>query len=127
MNTSSIVQKLWNYCNVLRDDGMSYGDYVEQLTYLLFLKMADELACAQRASRRTKAPYLLARGLSACDAQAGAQASNQKSLPAQSAQVNPVPEKYSWPNLAPTLALPRKRGRGLFCGDELFDHYRCLQ
>jgi type I restriction enzyme M protein len=39
---SDIVQKLWNYCNVLRDDGMSYGDYVEQLTYLLFLKMADE-------------------------------------------------------------------------------------
>jgi len=40
--SSSIVQKLWNYCNVLRDDGVSYGDYVEQLTYLLFLKMADE-------------------------------------------------------------------------------------
>ena len=39
MNTATIVQKLWNYCNVLRDDGMSYGDYVEQLTYLLFLKM----------------------------------------------------------------------------------------
>ena len=39
---STIVQKLWNYCNVLRDDGLSYGDYVEQLTYLLFLKMADE-------------------------------------------------------------------------------------
>jgi type I restriction enzyme M protein len=39
---ASLVQKLWNYCNVLRDDGMSYGDYVEQLTYLLFLKMADE-------------------------------------------------------------------------------------
>ena len=48
MNTATIVQKLWNYCNVLRDDGMSYGDYVEQLTYLLFLKMADE---------RTRAPY----------------------------------------------------------------------
>ena len=48
MNPASIVQKLWNYCNVLRDDGMSYGDYVEQLTCLLFLKMADE---------RTKAPY----------------------------------------------------------------------
>ena len=42
MNSATIVQKLWNYCNVLRDDGMSYGDYVEQLTYLLFLKMADE-------------------------------------------------------------------------------------
>ncbi len=39
---SAIVQRLWNYCNVLRDDGVSYGDYVEQLTYLLFLKMADE-------------------------------------------------------------------------------------
>jgi type I restriction enzyme M protein len=42
MNSNALVQKLWNYCNVLRDDGMSYGDYVEQLTYLLFLKMADE-------------------------------------------------------------------------------------
>src|SRR6202158_961154 len=41
-NSAQIVQKLWNYCNVLRDDGVSYGDYVEQLTYLLFLKMADE-------------------------------------------------------------------------------------
>ena len=46
--TQSIVQRLWNYCNLLRDDGMSYGDYVEQLTYLLFLKMAYE---------RTKPPY----------------------------------------------------------------------
>ncbi len=41
-NTNSLVQKLWNFCNVLRDDGVSYGDYVEQLTYLLFLKMAYE-------------------------------------------------------------------------------------
>ena len=40
--SANIVQKLWNYCNVLRDDGVSYGDYVEQLTYLIFLKMADE-------------------------------------------------------------------------------------
>ena len=48
MTPATIFSKLWNYCNVLRDDGMSYGDYVEQLTYLLFLKMADE---------RTKPPY----------------------------------------------------------------------
>ncbi len=41
-DTQQIVQKLWNYCSVLRDDGLSYGDYVEQLTYLLFLKMAYE-------------------------------------------------------------------------------------
>ncbi len=40
--SSTIVQRLWNYCNVLRDDGTSYGDYVEQLTYLLFLKMDQE-------------------------------------------------------------------------------------
>jgi type I restriction enzyme M protein len=38
----ALVQKLWNYCNILCDDGLSYGDYVEQLTFLLFLKMADE-------------------------------------------------------------------------------------
>ncbi|MFC2016023.1 N-6 DNA methylase [Chloroflexota bacterium] len=41
-HSATIVQRLWNYCNVLRDDGVSYGDYVEQPTYLLFLKMADE-------------------------------------------------------------------------------------
>lgn len=41
-DSAALVAKLWNYCNVLRDDGLSYGDYVEQLTYLLFLKMADE-------------------------------------------------------------------------------------
>ncbi|MBT3304409.1 N-6 DNA methylase [Candidatus Woesearchaeota archaeon] len=43
-----IVNKLWNYCGILRDDGLSYGDYVEQLTFLLFLKMDDE---------RTKPPF----------------------------------------------------------------------
>jgi len=48
MNTASIVSKVWSFCNTLRDDGVSYGDYLEQLTYLLFLKMADEY---------TKPPY----------------------------------------------------------------------
>ena len=38
----ALVQRLWDFCDVLRDDGLSYGDYLEQLTYLLFLKMADE-------------------------------------------------------------------------------------
>ena len=46
--SQQLVNKLWSYCNILRDDGLSYGDYVEQLTYLLFLKMDDE---------RTKSPY----------------------------------------------------------------------
>jgi type I restriction enzyme M protein len=44
MMTESIVSKVWAFCNTLRDDGVSYGDYLEQLTYLIFLKMADEYA-----------------------------------------------------------------------------------
>ena len=42
--SSSIISKVWGMCNPLRDDGLSYGDYLEQLTYLIFLKMADEYA-----------------------------------------------------------------------------------
>jgi type I restriction enzyme M protein len=42
MSTDSIVSKVWSFCNTLRDDGVGYGDYLEQLTYLIFLKMADE-------------------------------------------------------------------------------------
>ncbi|MCF6179591.1 MAG: type I restriction-modification system subunit M N-terminal domain-containing protein, partial [Geopsychrobacter sp.] len=70
MTPAAIVSKLWNYCNVLRDDGMSYGDYVEQLTYLLFLKMADE---------RTKPPYVPA--------------------PGAHKQPATVPVDYAWPTL----------------------------
>ena len=44
MNTSSIVSRVWSFCTTLRDDGVGYGDYLEQLTYLIFLKMADEYA-----------------------------------------------------------------------------------
>ncbi|MBY5958637.1 type I restriction-modification system subunit M N-terminal domain-containing protein [Membranicola marinus] len=43
MSDSSIISKIWNLTNVLRDDGVGYGDYLEQITYLLILKMADEL------------------------------------------------------------------------------------
>lgn len=46
--TSSIISKVWGMCGTLRDDGVSYGDYLEQLTYLIFLKMSDEYS---------KAPY----------------------------------------------------------------------
>ena len=41
-NKTSIISKVWSLCNPLRDDGVSYGDYLEQLTYLIFLKMSDE-------------------------------------------------------------------------------------
>lgn len=52
--SSTIVQRLWNYCNVLRDDSVSYGDYVEQLTYLLFLKMADEQPHPRNTGKRER-------------------------------------------------------------------------
>jgi len=48
MNSSTLAQKLWNRCKILRDDVMSCGDYVEQLTYPLFRKMANE---------RSRPPY----------------------------------------------------------------------
>jgi type I restriction enzyme M protein len=41
-NPSGVVGKVWSFCNTLRDDGVGYGDYLEQLTFLLFLKLADE-------------------------------------------------------------------------------------
>lgn len=55
MTAYSLVQKLWNFCHTLRDDGVGYGDYLEQLTYLLFLKMAHEYARAPY-HRETKVP-----------------------------------------------------------------------
>ena len=46
MTAPALVQKLWNYCNILRDDGLSYGDYVEQLMLLLLYKAG--LRCGPR-------------------------------------------------------------------------------
>ena len=42
MNTDTIISRVWSFSNILRDDGVTYGDYLEQLTYLIFLKMSDE-------------------------------------------------------------------------------------
>ena len=51
MTNEQLVSKVWNYAHVLRDQGISYGDYVEQITYLLFLKMdAEREAQAPRPS-----------------------------------------------------------------------------
>lgn len=46
MTTDTIISKVWSFCTTLRDDGVGYGDYLEQLTYLIFLKMADEYSAA---------------------------------------------------------------------------------
>ena len=72
-----IVQKLWSYCNVLRDDGLSYQDYLEQLTFLLFLKMADEQTRAA-VHRRAQRP----RGLRLGDRRPRAKASSWSSTTA---------------------------------------------
>jgi len=42
-NSTALVQKLWDYCNILRDDGLSYGDYVEQITYRVLAMRRFEL------------------------------------------------------------------------------------
>jgi hypothetical protein len=116
MNTATIVQKLWNYCNVLRDDGMSYGDYVEQLALTPALSQRERGKLGQMADERSRAP---------CN------------------QASPVLASHDWQRLSPSLALhpqgvrrwvprcfaatlpqPRKRERGFSWGDELFDHYR---
>lgn len=54
--TTDVVNKLWGFCHVLRHDGVDYGDYIEQLTYLLFLKMADERGI--ELPEHTDWPYL---------------------------------------------------------------------
>jgi type I restriction-modification system DNA methylase subunit len=43
MTTDTIISKVWSFCHTLRDDGVGYGDYLEQLTFLLFLKMVAEI------------------------------------------------------------------------------------
>lgn len=55
-NNSAIVSKVWSFCNTLRDDGVGYGDYLEQLTYLLFLKMADEYSKPPHNRKNTIPP-----------------------------------------------------------------------
>ena len=53
-----LVDKLWSYCDVLRDDGVGVIEYTEQLTYLLFLKMADERSRPQVGQPRPREVHL---------------------------------------------------------------------
>lgn len=55
MTNQEIVAKLWNLCNVLRDDGITYHQYVTELTYILFLKMAKETGTEDKNSQRNTA------------------------------------------------------------------------
>src|SRR5207249_430595 len=53
-NPSALVSKLWNYCSILSDDGLSYGDYVEQLTFLLFGSLAPARSGVARSLRERR-------------------------------------------------------------------------
>ena len=57
MSTQDIVQKLWNLCNVLRDDGITYHQYVTELTYILFLKMLNENGEEERLIASVREAY----------------------------------------------------------------------
>jgi type I restriction enzyme M protein len=57
--TRDIVAKLWNLCNVLRDDGITYTDYVTELTFLLFLKMLAETGHEERLPKEHRWEGLL--------------------------------------------------------------------
>lgn len=57
MSTIDIVQKLWNLCNVLRDDGITYHQYVTELTYILFLKMLNETGEEKTLKEDVKKAY----------------------------------------------------------------------
>ncbi|XZF63846.1 MAG: type I restriction-modification system subunit M N-terminal domain-containing protein [Gloeotrichia echinulata DVL01] len=60
--TSDIVQKLWKLCDVLRDDGVTYLQYVTELTYLLFLKMAQETGAEKQLPERYRWGDLVSKG-----------------------------------------------------------------
>ena len=57
MATQDIVQKLWNLCNILRDDGITYHQYVTELTYILFLKMIDETGESEEFKKQIDLKY----------------------------------------------------------------------
>ena len=58
MSTQDIVQKLWNLCNILRDDGITYHQYVTELTYILFLKMINETGTEEKLITAVHNDYL---------------------------------------------------------------------
>ena len=61
MNNQEIVAKLWNLCNVLRDDGITYHQYVTELTYILFLKMCKETGTEDAIPQQYRWDSLLSR------------------------------------------------------------------
>ena len=102
-NPTALVQKRWNYCTILRDDGLSYGDYVEQLTFLLFGSLAPA-----RSGLRPSAPQNPFRTFPSGSSLKMADEQSRPPFNKPSA----VPKEFAWPSL-----LARD-------GDELETHCR---
>ena len=89
MSTQDIVQKLWNLCNVLRDDGITYHQYVTELTYILFLKMIKETGTEEKLIEAVKAD--VQKRLNDADGKAGYGLSEE-----QREKIVGALGKYSW-------------------------------
>jgi type I restriction enzyme M protein len=81
--SSTIVQWLWNYCSVLRDDGVSYGDYVEQLTYTLFTADEQEREFGKQSAILPKYSWANLGGMKSNDLKQRLLEKNTQSRPSQ--------------------------------------------
>lgn len=102
MSTQDIVQKLWNLCNILRDDGITYHQYVTELTYVLFLKMINENGTEERLIREVKAD--VEKRLNDADGKGGNGLSDK-----ERAEIIGALGKYSWEYLTSLEGLELKQ------------------
>lgn len=102
MSTQDIVQKLWNLCNVLRDDGITYHQYVTELTYILFLKMINENGTEEKLIKEVKAD--VQKRLNEADGKAGYGLTDK-----ERAEIIGALGKYSWEYLTSLDGLELKQ------------------
>ena len=102
MSTQDIVQKLWNLCNVLRDDGITYHQYVTELTYILFLKMINENGTEEKLIKAVKAD--VQKRLNEADGKAGYGLTDK-----ERAEIIGALGKYSWEYLTSLDGLELKQ------------------
>ena len=102
MSTQDIVQKLWNLCNVLRDDGITYHQYVTELTYILFLKMINENGTEEKLIKAVKAD--IQKRLNEADGKAGYGLTEK-----ERAEIIGALGKYSWDYLTSLDGLELKQ------------------
>ena len=102
MSTQDIVQKLWNLCNVLRDDGITYHQYVTELTYILFLKMINENGTEEKLIKAVKAD--IQKRLNEADEKAGYGLTEK-----ERAEIIGALGKYSWEYLTSLVGIELKQ------------------